>query len=142
MKKKTMIYLIAAGMLTLNAVAKGDDPKKKKDTDTYCAKMKDGKLTVMHEGSPLTSNATLPNGTQIKTDGTVIRKNGSKTMMKEGDCLDKDGKVNGQKNQPDNKNRGKGKNDMDTTNNYNNNNNGKDYNENDSDSMKTPKKKK
>lgn len=60
----------------------------------YCAKMKDGKLVVMHEGKAITGDVFLKNGTTIKPDGTVITKEGVRTVLKEGSCIDADGKIN------------------------------------------------
>jgi hypothetical protein len=59
----------------------------------YCAKMKDGKLVVMHNDKTLTSDATLDNGTTIKTDGTILKKDGSTVMLKAGECANMEGKV-------------------------------------------------
>ncbi len=84
--------IIIACFLSLNIVA--GDPDKKKDDDKYCAKIKDGKVSVMHEGNPITGTVTLTNGTQIMTDGTIVNRDGTKSVLKEGECADKDGKIN------------------------------------------------
>ncbi len=88
---KSVFILIGACFFSFSAMA-GDDamvyhPAK------YCAKMKDGKLVVMHEGRQLAYEATLTNGTKIKTDGTIIKKDGSTVMLKNGECIDKEGKI-------------------------------------------------
>lgn len=70
----------------------GDGPKKKQ-SDKYCAKMKDGMLRVMLKDEPITSTIVLADGTQIKMDGTVIKKDGTVYNLKEGECVDKDGNV-------------------------------------------------
>jgi len=59
----------------------------------YCTEMKDGKIVVMHEGKELVSAVTLSNGTTITTDGYVLKKDGSKMMLQESECVDVDGKV-------------------------------------------------
>jgi len=65
----------------------------------YCAETKNGKTVIMHEGKQMTSDVTLSNGTMIKTDGTIIHKNGTRTMLKSGDCVDNNGDmVNSNKN--------------------------------------------
>ena len=56
--------------------------------EKYCAKMKDGKLTVMQNKAELTIDVTLSNGTVVKTDGEVIRKDGTKLVLKDGECVD------------------------------------------------------
>lgn len=85
---KTIIFLIATFISTYT-FAGGPSSNK----DHYCAKMKDGKLTVMHNDKPLMADATLNNGTTIKMDGTILKKDGSTTMLKEGECVDLEGKV-------------------------------------------------
>lgn len=85
--------LITACLLSLSTITIAGDDKPNLHPNKYCVKMKDGKLTVMHEGQPITATVTLDNGTQIMTDGTVVKKDGSKTMMKEGECADKEGKI-------------------------------------------------
>jgi hypothetical protein len=62
-------------------------------SDTYCAKMKDGKFVVMYEGNVVTADATLSNGIVIRTDGTVVKQDGSTITLKEGECIDKEGKI-------------------------------------------------
>jgi len=59
----------------------------------YCGKMKEGKFTVMHMGSAITSDVTLDNGTKIQPDGTIIKKDNTKMTLKAGECIDMDGKV-------------------------------------------------
>jgi hypothetical protein len=88
--KKTII--MAACIFTLNAFA-GEGNHTNMHPNKYCAKMKDGKLVVMHEGIAIISNATLKNGVMIKPDGMVTKKDGSTMMLKEGECIDKDGNM-------------------------------------------------
>ena len=83
---------IALALISVSLLAGNGEPKKKHG-DKYCAKLKDGKVVVMHQENILTSDVTLGNGTQIKTDGTVIKKDGSRIVMSEGDCVDKEGKL-------------------------------------------------
>lgn len=72
---------------TAAAIQMQDNPNQ------YCAKMKDGKLVVMHDGKPITGDIFLKNGTTIKPDGTVITKEGVRSVLKEGSCIDADGKI-------------------------------------------------
>lgn len=60
---------------------------------TFCAKMVDGKLIVLFDGNILTSEITLDNGTRVKTDGTVVSKDGGRLVLKEGECIEQNGKV-------------------------------------------------
>jgi hypothetical protein len=91
---KRFIMVVTALTLATASVAGHDDGKKrkKKNPDKYCAQLKDGVIKVMHDGQELTADITLENGTQIRTDGTVVKKDGSVSVLKEGQCMD----VNGQ----------------------------------------------
>jgi hypothetical protein len=95
---KTLILIATAGLLAFNLQAgegkvHTDASAKTVHGDKYCAKMKDGKLTVMHEGNVLAADASLSNGGTVRTDGTIVKKDGSTVTLKEGECVDKDGKI-------------------------------------------------
>lgn len=85
-----LISIIAACFLSLSVIAGNDGPK---DHEKYCAKVKDGKITVVSDGNAITGTITLTNGTQIMTDGTIVMRDGTKSTLKEGECMDKDGKI-------------------------------------------------
>jgi hypothetical protein len=89
---KTTLFLLAL-IFSLQASALHDNPSKKAHPNKYCAQMKDGQLAVMHEGKTLDTDAKLANGTTIKADGSVMRKDGTRIELKEGQCIDKDGKI-------------------------------------------------
>ena len=89
--KKT-IFVIATCIFSLQLIA-GNIITSDERGDSYCTKMKEGKLIVMHGGTELTSDAMLVNGTVIKMDGTVIKKDGTKTVLKSGQCVNKEGKM-------------------------------------------------
>jgi hypothetical protein len=61
-------------------------------SDRYCAKVKDGKVVMMHDGAVLTGDVKLANGVQINADASVIDKDGIKRFLREGECVDKEGK--------------------------------------------------
>jgi hypothetical protein len=52
--------------------------------------MKDGKMMTMQYGklTVMKSDISLNNGTKIMSDGTLISKDGTKTIIKEGDYID------------------------------------------------------
>jgi hypothetical protein len=86
---KTIIVVMLASILSVYAI-----------TDTvlihpekYCAKMKDGKKVVMHEGKPITKEVVLTNGTRILVNGTIIRSDNTKDTLKVGECISKDGDI-------------------------------------------------
>jgi hypothetical protein len=51
--------------------------------------MKNGQMTLIQD-----NNMTLSNGTKIMSDDTWITKDGTKTMMKEGQHMDMSGNLN------------------------------------------------
>jgi hypothetical protein len=91
---KAMITLIVAVALSLGAYAHEGD----KWDEKYCVRMKDGKKTIIHQGITITKEVTLDNGIRIQPDGTIIRKDGSKTMLSEGECIDKSGNIAAENN--------------------------------------------
>lgn len=86
---KTIITLVIASTLSFSAMAgNGDDHR-----DKYCVKMRDGKRVVMYQGGTLASEVTLKNGYKITIDGTVVKTNGTRYVMSEGECIDRDGVI-------------------------------------------------
>jgi hypothetical protein len=57
--------------------------------------MENGKVVMMKNGSMKTiQNYTpLSNGTKVMSDGTVMKKDGTKTMLQEGECLNMAGEM-------------------------------------------------
>jgi hypothetical protein len=92
-KMKKLILLIVTSTVLFAATVVSHDNTKSDHGDKYCAKMKDGKKVVMHEGMVITAEVTLTNGSRIQADGTLIKKDGTKKMLKEGECVDKAGKL-------------------------------------------------
>jgi len=90
-KMKTLFFAIVCSLSV--TVYAGGEKTSIAHPDKYCAKMKDGKLVVMHQENEMTSATTLTNGVQIQPDGTVTKTDGSKVMLKTGECVDKDGKI-------------------------------------------------
>ncbi len=84
---KKIICLIAGSVFALSVFA--TNPWK----DKFCAKMKEGKTVVMHNDKELSTDFTASSGVIIKTDGTVIKKDGSTFMLKEGQCVNTEGSL-------------------------------------------------
>lgn len=87
--KKT-IFLIALALFTAYLFISTEILK---DPYQYCAQIKDGILVVMYEGNRIISEVTLDNGTKIRPDGIIIRIDGTRIMLKQGDCIDMEGKI-------------------------------------------------
>ena len=98
--KKLIINLACCSMLSLAAFtpvvlpAQGTatNSKMMKDKDGS-AKMVDGKMMLMKNGSwvAMASDVTMINGTKVKTDGTVVMKDGKTKKLKNGECVKSDG---------------------------------------------------
>ncbi len=64
-------------------------------SDLDCAGMKDGKMYIHNNEklTPMEKAISTKNGTKISTDGSFVRKDGKKGKLKNGECMDKDGKI-------------------------------------------------
>lgn len=60
-----------------------------------CCMMKEGKMMVMKDGKaiPMEKDMTMKNGTKCMMNGECIMKDGKKLRMKEGECMDMNGKT-------------------------------------------------
>ena len=90
---KTLFLLITTTLFSISAMAGNGPVSSNKHPNKYCAKLKDGKLMVMHEGKAIVAEVTLANGTKIQSDGTIVKKDGSVVILKEGECIDHEGKI-------------------------------------------------
>lgn len=85
---KTFLLALIISLFTLQGVFSWNNPT---PDDQYCAKLRDGKLIMMHDGAIMTGDVTLENGTQIKIDGSVVKPDGETIVLKDGECIDKKG---------------------------------------------------
>src|ERR1700749_3508110 len=88
---KRLASSIAILMLALNVIAQQDG--KAVQNRNYCAKLKDGVIVVMYQDNPITTDIVLDNGSIIKPDGTIITKDGNKSALKDGECIDQTGAI-------------------------------------------------
>jgi len=66
------------------------------DTTTKCCcKMKKGKMMCMKDGkeTAMKNDTTMKDGTKCMVNGECIMKDGKKMKMKEGDCMNTNGKM-------------------------------------------------
>ncbi len=89
--KKMFLALAIAGLAFTGM--SGNDERKGVDPDKYCAEFKDGLLYVTHNGTRMTEDVKLDNGTIIHTDATVHKKDGTVTVLKEGQCVNVEGNI-------------------------------------------------
>ena len=59
----------------------------------YCAMLKDGKLMLLRENESITADITLKDGSILTTDGAILRKDGTRVLLQNGECVDEQGKV-------------------------------------------------
>lgn len=90
---KKMFLALAIASLAFTGSAGNIDEKPKSDPGKYCAEFKDGLLKVVHDGTEINADVTLDNGTIIHTDATIQKKDGTVTVMKPGECVNVDGKL-------------------------------------------------
>jgi len=87
-----LMMLIAAFPLTFNLLS-GSENITREQNELYCLKLQDGLLVVVHDGKPLTAEVTLDNGTKVHPNGTITLNDGTKSSLKEGECIDEGGKL-------------------------------------------------
>ncbi|HXU28574.1 MAG TPA: DUF6799 domain-containing protein, partial [Bacteroidia bacterium] len=51
------------------------------------------KISVIYQGVIILSDVVLDNGTIVKTDGTVKTKDGKTTLLRTGECINRDGTI-------------------------------------------------
>jgi hypothetical protein len=96
---KKIIVLITACAFSFTATMSQDNQKetkmqKQNDANVkYCATLKDGKISVTQNNKDLGMDVKLANGATVKTDGTIIKADGSQMVLKNGECADNSGNL-------------------------------------------------
>lgn len=86
-----MFYMASAQQDTLmNKTNPATNPKEGK----YCLVLKEGKPTVILDGRILTDDVKLTDGSKLTVTGGVVKRDGSRLVLKNGDCIDKHGSLN------------------------------------------------
>ena len=85
---RQLIIILAGLAFVVNAMVGNDGEQQ---AGRYCAKVKDGITTVIYEGAALTEEVVLRDSTILKPDGTLLKRNGKRLMLKDGECISKDG---------------------------------------------------
>lgn len=85
----TTVYFLLAG------IALAQEPAGTTKTDPapakYCLTMTDSKAELQNDGKTVTSDVNLTCGATVSPDGKVTWKDGSKSTLKNGDCIDNSG---------------------------------------------------
>jgi hypothetical protein len=101
---KAIIVLIAGMFLTYNAFAQDNGTKSNgnkkseygapKVSDQFCAMETNGKMEVMaSDGHVLKQDIDLKNGSTVTASGAVIKKDGSRDVLGNGQCVDINGHI-------------------------------------------------
>src|SRR4051794_16322046 len=102
---KNLLLVIAVALFTTAAFAQDAQADKKaeakpattteKKMATHCYAMQNG--AMMHcmgsKAEPMTKDVTLKNGTKVTTKGEITTKDGKKSMLANGQCIDVHGTV-------------------------------------------------
>ncbi len=69
--------------------------EKAQTSNVYCMGVRDASLIMMDGKSRLMQDVLLDDGSLLKPDGVVVRKNGYRFLMNEHECIFRDGTVVG-----------------------------------------------
>ncbi|MBI3500386.1 MAG: hypothetical protein HY063_01190 [Bacteroidetes bacterium] len=85
---KTLIIIFACG-LSFSLFAQNIET----DTAKNCLTLRNGKVIIKQQGkaTELRQDTILANGIKITPNGTIIRKDGTKTTMQTGQCFSMEG---------------------------------------------------
>lgn len=92
------LFAFAFFSLCITTVVAQDDTKIKQGTTTqdssYCLVLKDG-MTMLTTtgGKEIHTDILLENGTKITPSGNVVKKDGTQTLLKEGECVSSTGET-------------------------------------------------
>ena len=88
MKKIALTFIVFSISLAVNAQSNND---KSGDDNNYCIQTGGNEIQVVHQGIIMVLDVILDNGTKVKTDGTIITKDGKRTLLRVGECINQDG---------------------------------------------------
>jgi hypothetical protein len=88
MKKISLTFIIFMISLTIHAQSSND---KSGDDNNYCVQTGGNEVQIVHQGVIIVLDVKLDNGTILKKDGTIITKDGKRTLLRVGECINQDG---------------------------------------------------
>ena len=80
-------------MATFKADAQIKKDSIKPEGEKYCAKRGEGRIKVLAGEKEIVSDIKLENGVKITPNGTVVKRNGTKVTLKDGECVDESGAI-------------------------------------------------
>lgn len=94
---KILTFFIAGLFMTCSVNAQNDTAllrdRKTPANPSYCAVLKDGVTVVVMNDKPITSDVLLSNGTRISPDGAIVKRDGNRSDLQSGQCVDPSGKL-------------------------------------------------
>ena len=88
MKKIILTIIVLALSLTIHAQSNND---KSGDDNNYCVQTGGNEIQIVHQGIVMVLDVVLDNGTTVKVDGTLITREGKRTLLRVGECINQDG---------------------------------------------------
>ena len=93
MKRKLILVVTGICLFAELVFGRQESFQNKKDDICYCALLKNGKMTLMCDGKQVYADIKLEKGIKVMIDGTVIFPNGVKVILKNGECVNKEGNI-------------------------------------------------
>lgn len=96
MKTAIVMLLTAIGVIDMSMMIM-DDPvaKAPNPNDTYCISMKDSVKILMMEKKQITIDMPLADGSILKPNGILLKQDGTKVELKDGQCINQEGVITG-----------------------------------------------
>lgn len=90
--KNLKLILIFFYTISFAAIAQPDTNPIPAGNQQYCAKLKNGRITVLSGTNEISADIILDNGNIIRTYGSILKTDGSITVLRDGECVDSEGK--------------------------------------------------
>jgi hypothetical protein len=63
------------------------------DSSSYCAELRDGIMVLTQDGRKISTMVQLADGTQITTDCVIVKRDGTRQPMQDGQCISENGNM-------------------------------------------------
>jgi hypothetical protein len=90
---RSFILICAASGLFLSLVSLNNRDAPIDIINKYCARKKNGKIEVVHQGKAITNQVVLANGAEVRPDGLVLTSQGDEQRLQAGDYIDMAGRI-------------------------------------------------
>ncbi len=94
---KKILILFALAMLALSGIAQKSAREMptafNTNEDKYCVTVKDSQSIITLNNKPVTIDIPLADGSILSPNGVLLKKNGTKVTLRNGECIDPKGKI-------------------------------------------------